>query len=118
MSGDTYMPKICHYDPKEKVIFIDYSGQTITGRFLAETRAELEEIHQQHRIKVYTITNFEGAKIDPSLTVDDFADHLHKATQIVKGTIRYGKIDPYTNIFLRTTTIQKRYQNLQSHIYH
>lgn len=109
--------KYCHFDPVEKVIFADYSNETITVEMLAEVRAELSQILKAHPGNYYTVTNYTNSVIGPGLTHDDLANHLFKIGEIVRGTIRYGNLLPMTSIFLRTTTVRNHYQNFQSHIY-
>ncbi len=106
-----------HYDEKEDVIELSVAGLTLTPLILSELRAELQVVAAQLPHRVFLLTCWEATLIDSTLTGEEYARHIEQALKIMRGTTCYGATNPFTNIFLRTTTVQYGFQGHQSHIY-
>lgn len=104
------------YDPQLEVIFIDYSGITLTKAMLEQVLEEVKKITNTLPKKVFVASCLQDTKFDLDLD-EDFGQLTAELLRCVRGVIRYGVTDAFTNIKIRTSTVKKRLQGTQSHIY-
>ncbi len=104
------------YDPQLEVIFIDYSGITLTKAMLEQVLEEVKEITDTLPQKVFVASCLQDTKFDIDLD-EDFGRLTAELLTHVRGVIRYGVTNTFTNITIRTNTVKKRLQGIQSHIY-
>lgn len=110
------MGKNVYYDPNDRVIFVDFSGLTLNREILDQVSKDIIEIAQSHPQKLYAIACWKDTRIDPAFT-DYYREAVARLLQHVNAIVRYEANNPYTNITIRSQTIQGHLQGSQSHIY-
>jgi hypothetical protein len=111
------MGKYVYFDEKEKVIFADYSGLTLTRAIMEEVIAEYRELAPQLPHKVYAVTCYANTKVDPALTDEDYREFAEELAKYRRGVVRYELNDPYTSIGLRSRVVKYKHQGRNAQIY-
>ncbi len=104
------------YDAQLEIIFIDYSGFTLTQAIMAQVLTEVIALSATLPRKVYVASCLKDTKFDPALN-EEWGMLTTELLRYVRGVIRYGVSNAYAHITIRTSTVKNRLQGIQSHIY-
>lgn len=110
------LTKHAHYDPKEKVIFVDYSNLTLTHSLMKETIKEIALISKGLPEKTFLLVCMQDMQIEESLG-EDFGQLSAEALKYVRGVVRYSITSSMANVIIRSHTVRSRLQGIKSHIY-
>jgi hypothetical protein len=83
---------------------------------LEQVLAEIKEITSPLPQKVFIASCLRNTTISTGLN-EEFGQLTAELLTYVRGVVRYGVNDSFTNIMIRTSTVSRRLQSIQSHIY-
>jgi hypothetical protein len=106
-----------YYDKQNDVICIDYGANIIlTEAIFAHVIEDVAKLSPTLSHKVFAVANLNGSTIDADLQ-QNYEKYYSGTLQHVRGVVRYNVTNLLTSVTIRSTTVTKRLQGSQSHIY-